>query len=543
MGFASACLSGNKPSPSSLCKAVVNTCATLFPFTAPISIADVPTLEFTLPPPAISHPAQTRPSPHGSPSTAFALTPRTEPKGHVAKSSDATRRHNQKNTQLDATLPVEDAQKQSEEKRRRKLIEEAWEVFTARFVDDSSINWRRIRHRLDARPVDSDHDLEKSLQWLFGRTPDPFTRYLSPDQLEAMKGDIDGEMCGVGIIFNAERIGWFSRKRVVIKHVVRSSPAADAGLQPGDRITAIDMVAVESISFDEATARLLGKEGKKVLVSFRRKHAADSIELSVLLTRKRFEVPTVSGERIYVPDVGDIGLIQIREFASNTAAQTRSAVRELLARSPISLLVLDMRGNSGGLVDRAVDVAKVFLQRGQTVVRFVGRDGRVTTERRAWSLMPWQRTVQLTEEPIVVLVDADTASASELVAAALRDNCRAVLVGNSTFGKGSVQAIVPLSNGGGAAVTVARYKTPNDESIVMGKGLRPDLFKDNLGDDGDDMVKELFGRNAVKRYKWVVSRLDKCAKTGCSKENRRIDLAKAIPSRLRILKQVTDNAT
>lgn len=416
----------------------------------------------------------------------------------------------------------------NEERNRRRVVEEAWQVFMERFVDDSSVNWQSVRQKLDKRPLRSNKDLDSTLEWLFARTDDPFTRYLTSEQLEAMKGDIDGEMCGVGIIFSAERHGWGRRKRVVIKHVVQNSPAAEAGLQKGDYITAIDMVGIRRLSFDDATTRLLGKEGHKVLITFKRDNSPHGVELSVLLKRRRFEVPTVSAERVYVPSVGEVGYIQVREFAANTATQTRAAVRRMIGHHGVALILLDMRGNSGGLVDKAVEVAKVFLERDQIVVRFVGRNGQETTERCRWGFFG-RRHTRATKEPMMVLVDGETASASELVAAALRDNCRAVVVGRATFGKGSVQAIVPLSNGGGAAVTVARYKTPRNDGIVMGKGLHPDLLRNDVGDDVYSVVKTLFGRAANKRYKWVEGRLNKCVSRRCKGDKESRSAVKLFP--------------
>lgn len=402
----------------------------------------------------------------------------------------------------------------SVERANRRIVDEAWCVFRDRFVDDATINWLRLRKRLNARSLVDEQQLQNTLQWLFSQANDPFTRYLSEEQLDTMKNDIDGEMCGVGIVFNAESHGWRRTKKVVIKYVVRNSPAAEAGLLRGDRITAIDMVSVKRMSFDDATTRLMGKEGKKVLISFRRD--GHDIELSVLLTRRRFEVPTVAAERLHAEGIGDIGYLQLREFAANTASQVRRAVREMSGKRPVQAFVLDLRGNAGGLVDKAVEVAKVFLRRESIVVRFVGRDGTMTMERCGWRVF-WRPRVNVTKEPIIILVDSETASASELVAAALRDNCRAVVVGNSTYGKGSVQAIVPLSNGAGIAVTVARYKTPRNSSIVMGKGLRPDLFRSSLAEDGDGVVKELFGRGGVRRMRWISGRLGKCIAPSCKR--------------------------
>lgn len=428
---------------------------------------------------------------------------------------------------LPAALPPTPAQLQLERHNRR-VAEEAWAIFRARYVDASRLDWVRLRFRLDRHRLNTDDDLHAALTWLMERAHDPFTRYLPAWQLAAMKADIDGEMCGVGLVFSAARRGpslpsWrggTAGRSVLIRQVVPRSPAERAGLQAGDCITAIDMVPVHRLSFDEATTRLLGPPGKKVLVSFRRD--TSSPELSVLLTRRRFAVPTVSARRVMVRGVGPVAYVQVREFAARTAAQARLALKETCADG-VRAIVLDMRGNAGGLVDRAVELAKVFLARGRIVVRFVGRDGIVTTERTTWRVWPiWRareraRNARLTEQPMIVLVDGETASASELVAAALRDNCRAVVVGRRTFGKGSVQAIVPLSDGGGVAVTVARYRTPCDDGIVMGRGLRPDLYRADLADDGEEVVREMFGRAARRRYRWIATRLSKCQPPGLSR--------------------------
>ena len=392
------------------------------------------------------------------------------------------------------------------------MLEEAYGVFRERYVDQNALDWSSIEKKIYAKPLASEKQLRSTLEWLFTRA-DPFTRFLSQEQLDSMKADIEGQMCGVGIVFNAEiGPGWFGgSKRVVIKHVVKNSPADEAGLLKGDRITAIDMVGVESMSFDEATARLLGQEGKKVLISFTRASDNTNTKISVLLTRRKFEVPSVSYETVYLPQIGHVAYLQLREFATNTAAQTRTAVKNLAP--DVDVFVLDLRGNSGGLVDKAVEVAKIFLSRDSIVVRFVGSDGVETSERCGWRL--WGPRVNVTKQPIVILVDSETASASELVAGALRDNCRAVLVGNSTFGKGSVQAIVPLANDAGVAVTVAKYLTPKGNSIERGQGLKPDVYWNNMKDDGNDAVHELFRRGGVKRLKWIHRKLSKCSASAC----------------------------
>lgn len=399
------------------------------------------------------------------------------------------------------------AEEAAEADARRQVASEAVGVFEARYVDEGGVPWRRVRARVKRASLRSDSELHATLRWALGRANDTYTRYLPAGELAGMRDGIDGEMCGVGIVFSAETRGWRRARRVVVRDVVRRSPAADAGLLPGDRITAIDMAPVTSLSVDEAAARLLGPDGGRVLVSFVRDAGRERVELSLSLTRRRFEVPTVAHAVVPVPSVGNVAFLQVRDFAANTASQARAALRHV-ARTHVRALVLDLRGNSGGLVDQAVAFAKLFLPPGRVVVLFVGRGGRVSTERTKARWAPWAR-VRAPDVPVIVLVDDRTASASELVAAALRDNCRAVLVGSRTFGKGSVQAVVPLSDGAGVAVTVAAYRTPRGMRIADGQGLRPDMFRGDLTDDAG-AVMQLFNKGGRKRLRWAASKIGRC---------------------------------
>jgi carboxyl-terminal processing protease len=404
-----------------------------------------------------------------------------------------------------AVKPLDDPAVIARAAELRGVALEAWDIFRDRYVDNQGIDWDRMRSRLERRSITTEHELHDAIEWMLAQARDQFTRFLPRNELSAMKDDIDGEMCGVGIVFTAESYGWRRTKRVIVKEVVRNSPAADAGLSRGDEITAIDTSTIRHMSVDDATNRLLGKQGHKVSISFIR--CDDRVEMSVTLTRRRFIVPTVSGEAVAVPGIGRVAFLQVREFAANTGLQARTIIRRLGRSGPIHMYVLDLRGNSGGLVDQAVEFARVFLNRHQVIVRFVGRDGAITFEK---SGTPWfyRQRVRVLDEPVVVLVDEATASASELVAAALRENCRAVIVGASTYGKGSVQAIAQLSDGAGVAITVAEYRTPSNTPILAGRGLKPDLFKPAMADDAAAVTQLL--ANNPRRLKWIRSRLASC---------------------------------
>ena len=390
---------------------------------------------------------------------------------------------------------------------RRKIAEEAVTVFESRYVDVEEISWERIRKRVQNSTLRNDTELENLIRWVLSSAQDAYTRYLPTRELDGVRDGIEGAMMGVGIVFSAETKGFRRTQRVIVKHVVRGSPAHDAGLQRGDEIVAIDTHRVTSMRVDDAAARLAGttrpdRTRGRVLLTFIRRPQEDR-ELSVLLTRRRFAVPTVSQEIVSIPNIGNIAFLQIRDFAARTANHARRALVKAMANDKLALIVIDLRGNSGGLVDQAVTFAKMLLPKGRIVVQFIGRDGATSVERTR-AKFPIQGNI-----PMIVLTDERTASASELVMAALRENCMAITIGTRTFGKGSVQAVVPLSDGAGVAVTVAAYRTPKGKRIADGVGLKPDWFRGDLAED-KDAVLQLFSRNANRRYRWIANRLQKC---------------------------------
>lgn len=396
---------------------------------------------------------------------------------------------------------------------------EAWDIFRTRYIDNPRIDWERVRKRLERRRITNEPELYAAIDWMLSQAHDQFTRFLPRSELDSMKMDIDGEMCGVGIVFAAEVHGFHRGKRFYIKDIVPHSPASEAGLSRGDEITAIDMESTRWMSVNDATNRLLGNEGEKISLSFVR--CDDQVELTVTLTRKWFTIPTVTAEAVLVPSVGRVAYLQIREFAASTALQARRSIRRLLSQGAIQAYVIDLRENAGGLIDQAVEFAKVFLDRERVVVRFVGKGDVVTTEK---SNVRWfyRHRVRVRKAPLIVLVDDTTASASELVAAALRDNCRAVIVGSCTYGKGSVQAISQLSDGAGVSVTVAHYRTPSNAHIETGRGLSPDLYRPNLPDDVR-VVEKLFAHKS-RRLRKALAKLTLCAPPDDTKIARQIPM-------------------
>ncbi|HHW42449.1 MAG TPA: PDZ domain-containing protein [Desulfotomaculum sp.] len=283
---------------------------------------------------------------------------------------------------------------------------------------------------------------------------DPYTEYLSPEGLDQFTGSLEGEMAGIGV----ELEGWPPYPAVV--KVMPGSPAARAGIREKDRIIRVDGQEVGGLPLQQVVEKIRGPAGSRVVLTIRRSGGQD---LTVEVNRENLNLPTLEWQML----PGNTGYINIRTFGSRTAEELK-AVLEKWQPAGISGLILDLRSDPGGYLQAAVDIAGYFLPAGQLVVTTVDRDGRKENYYTAGRAMA-------AGIPLVVLVDGMTASAAEVLAGALQDYKAAVLVGDRTYGKGVVQAIIPLEAGGALKITVARYLTPRGRSID-GSGLAPDRW-------------------------------------------------------------------
>jgi carboxyl-terminal processing protease len=297
------------------------------------------------------------------------------------------------------------------------------------------------------------------------RTLDPHSDFMTPTEFADMRADTDGEFGGVGIEINDDG------GVIVIVEPLAGAPAAKAGLLPGDRIIAIDGVPTKTRPGAETSSRLRGRPGTTVKLTVERKGWEGAREMT--LQRELIHVKAVEA-RLLEPG---IGYLKIKQFQERTDDEVVAALTRLKADSGGALtgLVLDLRGNPGGLLDQAVKVSDLFLD-GGVIVSTVGRNGKKLEEEYA------REAGTYLDFPMVALVNGGSASASEIVAGALQDHGRALLVGTQTFGKGSVQSVYELADGSGLKLTVARYFTPSGRSIQE-KGITPDVIVDQL-DDG-----------------------------------------------------------
>jgi carboxyl-terminal processing protease len=299
---------------------------------------------------------------------------------------------------------------------------------------------------------------------------DPYTIFLEPEPAAKEKADLEGQFGGIGAFVRRDDEGG------VILEPMRDQPAAVAGLLKDDILIAVEGVEIlPEMSTDEIVGMIRGEVGTVVVLTIKREGAEEPIDLSI--TRAIIETPSANWRMI--EEEPTIGYVQLTAFTERSNRELSQAFSELAAEGAESY-VLDLRGNGGGLLDSAVDIASQFLQEGVVV-----REDRQNEGDRVYDV---RGGGEVLDPPLVVLVNGGTASASEIVAGALQDYDRASLIGERTFGKGSVQLIYELSDNSRLHVTVAKWFTPNG-NIIDGIGLTPDievLFSEEDQSSGHD---------------------------------------------------------
>ncbi|MFN3878258.1 MAG: S41 family peptidase [Brevundimonas sp.] len=304
-------------------------------------------------------------------------------------------------------------------------------------------------------PVDNKKLIEAALAGMMTAL-DPHSNYLPPSNYDELRERTEGQYSGVGLTISADG------GMVKVISPMDDSPAAKAGVQAGDVISSIEGQNAAGLTVSQVSEKLRGEVGTSVKVTFLR-DGEDPLE--VVLTREVIKVQSVTG-RVE----GDFGYLRVSTFNENTGRELNEAIAKIKAEKPgVKGYVLDLRNNGGGLLNAAIDVSDAFLERGE----IVSQRGRKPEQIQRYSAKPGDITGGL---PLVVLVNYGSASASEIVAGALKDHQRATVVGLTSFGKGSVQTVIPLRQGqdGALSITTARYYTPSGASIQK-IGIEPDL--------------------------------------------------------------------
>jgi carboxyl-terminal processing protease len=335
----------------------------------------------------------------------------------------------------------------------------AWGLLQDNFYDPkfNGQDWSRWKARYDGKLKTPD-DTHKAIETMVASLGDPYTRFLSPDAYNDEKQQIDAHLYGVGM-----QLGMKDHKVVIIAPI-EGTPAFKAGVHSGDEIIEVDHKPVKGQSLDRVVKQIRGPKDTAVTITLMR----DTNTL--VKTMMRAEIPIKAVDRAQMLDNG-IGYIRLDSFISKNAPKEMDSALSKL--SGARGLVLDLRHNPGGLLSGAIEIANMFLGRG-TIVSTIDNEGYKTPQMAAGS--PRCRL------PMVVLIDNGSASASEILSGALRDNGRAKLVGQKTFGKGLVQAINKLPDGAGINITIAKYLTPNDTDINK-TGIIPEVVLELKEDD------------------------------------------------------------
>ena len=336
----------------------------------------------------------------------------------------------------------------------------AWSLWPNRELDRNAAYFRSVlnlvaKNYVDEKDADYDKLTHTALEAML-RSLDPHSEFLRAGAYRELREEMDGKFGGIGV--QVER----RDSKVIVIAPIADTPGERAGIQRGDEITKVDGQSLEKIGMDKIIERLRGKPGTKVSVTLFR--PAKKITIDLTLTREVIKVESVRDVRM----LGDgIGYIQLTQFSERTGAEFKQALKQLQTDGA-KALILDLRNNPGGLLDAAVEVAEPFFQRGELIVYTKGRTADSRQELRAGSVAGGLTL------PVAVLVNSGTASAAEVVAGALKDTARAVVVGETSFGKGSVQSVFQIRNGEALRLTTARYYTPSGVSIHE-KGIEPQV--------------------------------------------------------------------
>ena len=318
------------------------------------------------------------------------------------------------------------------------------------------------------QPVDRSTLENGALEGMVGSLNDQYTAYLPPDEYQRFRDHASGTFVGVGVVMEPKA------EKLTVVSTVENSPASAAGIESGDVIVTVDGEPVGSQTPEEAAARIRGEEGTTVVLGIRR--GESDIEFS--LVRREIEVPIVM-DRMIEHNGRKIGYVRLEQFSTDVGVKAKGSVDRLVSEGAEGI-VFDLRDNGGGILDEAVNVASVFIQNG-TIVSVVGKD-----ENRSEYPARGDTNESIT---LVVLINGYSASASEIVAGAIKDENRGQLVGEKTFGKGVVQMIFPLTNDGAIKFTSGVYYTPDGININE-VGIEPDIpVAANNTKDADEVLE------------------------------------------------------
>ncbi len=346
------------------------------------------------------------------------------------------------------------------EKNYKEVIDHVWQIVYRDFLDSDgkfeSSNWIKIRKDFLAKKYSNSDEAYDAIRNMLSNLDDPYTRFLDPKEFNQMRIDTSGELTGVGIQIVKDK----ESDDLIIISPIEGTPAYEAGIKARDKILSIDNVSTKGMNIEDAVKLIRGQRGTKVKLEIFRN--GNSFFQS--LSRERIEIKSVTSKINETKDGLLIGYVRIKQFNANASREMKDTIQNLELKK-VSGYVLDLRSNPGGLLESSIDISRQFINKG-IIVSTLSKDGLKEIKRGNGRA--------LTKKPVIVLVNEGSASASEIVSGAIRDNNRGKLVGKKTFGKGLVQSMRTLVDGSGLTVTVAKYLTPNGTDINK-FGITPDI--------------------------------------------------------------------
>ena len=342
----------------------------------------------------------------------------------------------------------------------KEVIDHVWQIVYRDFLDSNGkfqkSNWINLRKEVLSKTYSDSNEAYDAIRDMLSNLDDSYTRFLEPKEFNQMRIDTSGELTGVGIQIVKDK----ESDDLIIISPIEDTPAFDAGIKARDKILSIDDISTEGMNIEDAVKLIRGQRGTKVKLEILR----GSQSFFKTLSREKIEIKSVSSKVNQTKNGLSIGYVRIKQFNANASKETRDAIKDLETKK-VAGYVLDLRSNPGGLLESSIDISRHFINKG-VIVSTVSKDGLKETKKGNGQA--------LTKKPLVVLVNEGSASASEIVSGAIKDNKRGKLVGKKTFGKGLVQSMRTLVDGSGLTVTVAKYLTPNGTDINK-SGIIPDI--------------------------------------------------------------------
>ncbi len=365
----------------------------------------------------------------------------------------------------------------------KEVIDHVWQIVYRDFLDSSGkfqkSNWINLRKEVLSKTYSDSNEAYDAIREMLSNLDDSYTRFLEPKEFNQMRIDTSGELTGVGIQIVKDK----ESDDLIIISPIEGTPAFDAGIKARDKILSIDDISTEGMNIEDAVKLIRGQRGTKVKLEILR----GSNSFFKILSREKIEIKSVSSKVNQTKNGLSIGYVRIKQFNANASKETRDAIKDLETKK-VAGYVLDLRSNPGGLLESSIDISRHFINKG-VIVSTVSKDGLKETKKGNGQA--------LTKKPLVVLVNEGSASASEIVSGAIKDNKRGKLVGKKTFGKGLVQSMRTLVDGSGLTVTVAKYLTPNGTDINK-SGIIPDIeVKMNI----NPILQREIGTRKDKQYR------------------------------------------